>query len=277
VGSVQYDPWGVPTTGTPQPFGFTGELHSAGQVSLRARWYAPGPGRFVSEDPFAGWSERPYSLHAYQYAYSNPVRWTDPSGQCTDLGFGSSIYCEPGEEPRTPAEAEALCGPKPPSHPRTGPTSICNPQRGAWEPLLKTGTIVVGGLPSLGRALPRLGRLPQIGKAGREMAQSCLGLTRLLLLSQSSIQVQADTQTQSQNRRSCDRITIPASCVQDFAQYPDTSFQCFRCATNVARKIQIANCAWSDDRLRICNRILAAWVYSSVKRQHLVTSLREHK
>jgi hypothetical protein len=29
--------------------------------------------------------------------------------------------------------------------------------------------------------------------------------------------------------------------VQDFAQYPDTSFQCFRCATNVARKIQTAN------------------------------------
>jgi hypothetical protein len=51
-------------------------------VYLRARWYAPGQGRFVSEDPFAGWATRPYSLHAYQYAYSNPVRWTDPSGRC---------------------------------------------------------------------------------------------------------------------------------------------------------------------------------------------------
>jgi RHS repeat-associated protein len=81
LGSVQYDPWGVPTAGTPQPFGFTGELHSAGQVYLRARWYAPGQGRFVSEDPFVGFPEMPYSLHAYQYAYSNPVRWTDPSGE----------------------------------------------------------------------------------------------------------------------------------------------------------------------------------------------------
>ncbi len=81
VGSVQYDPWGVPTAGTPQPFGFTGELHSAGQVYLRARWYAPGQGRFVSEDPFAGFPEIPYSLHAYQYGYSNPVRWTDPTGE----------------------------------------------------------------------------------------------------------------------------------------------------------------------------------------------------
>jgi hypothetical protein len=27
----------------------------------------------------------PYSLHAYQYAYSNPVMWTDPSGECAHL------------------------------------------------------------------------------------------------------------------------------------------------------------------------------------------------
>jgi RHS repeat-associated protein len=72
----------VPTAGTPQPFGFTGEVHSAGQVYLRARWYAPGNGTFTSRDPFAGFPELPYSLHAYQYAYSNPVRWTDPSGEC---------------------------------------------------------------------------------------------------------------------------------------------------------------------------------------------------
>jgi len=81
VGSVQYDPWGTPQDTLSAPFGFTGELHSAGQVYLRARWYAPGQGTFISEDPFAGWATRPYSLHAYQYAYSNPVRWTDPSGE----------------------------------------------------------------------------------------------------------------------------------------------------------------------------------------------------
>jgi len=95
LGSVQYDPWGVPTVGTPQPFGFTGELHSAGQVYLRARWYAPGQGTFTSRDPFAGFPEMPYSLHAYQYAYSNPVRWTDPSGEnpaaCALTGPGTGI------------------------------------------------------------------------------------------------------------------------------------------------------------------------------------------
>jgi RHS repeat-associated protein len=85
LGSVQYDPWGVPTAGTPQPFGFTGEVHNAGQVYLRARWYAPGNGTFTSRDPFAGWAERPYSLHPYQYGYSNPLRWTDASGKQPSL------------------------------------------------------------------------------------------------------------------------------------------------------------------------------------------------
>jgi RHS repeat-associated protein len=81
VGSIAYDPWGVPTAGTlSTPFGFTGELHSAGQVYLRARWYAPGQGTFTSSDPFAGFPETPYSLHPYQYAYSNPIHLVDPSG-----------------------------------------------------------------------------------------------------------------------------------------------------------------------------------------------------
>jgi len=81
LATTNYDPWGTPQDTLSAPFGFTGELHNAGQVYLRARWYAPGQGRFVSEDPFVGFPELPYSLHAYQYAYSNPVRWTDPSGE----------------------------------------------------------------------------------------------------------------------------------------------------------------------------------------------------
>gem|GEM_PF-3891141 len=101
LGSMQYDPWGVPTAGTPQPFGFTGELHSAGQVYLRARWYAPGQGTFTSRDPFAGFPEMPYSLHAYQYAYSNPVRWTDPTGEnplaCVPIALVDSPVLGPAD------------------------------------------------------------------------------------------------------------------------------------------------------------------------------------
>jgi RHS repeat-associated protein len=71
----------VPQGNLIAPFGFTGELQdSAGMVHLRARWYDAGAGRFHARDPFAGWAEQPYSTHYYQYAYSDPVFYTDPSG-----------------------------------------------------------------------------------------------------------------------------------------------------------------------------------------------------
>ena len=73
---------GHPTAGSTEPFGFTGELHDGDLVHLRARWYHPNLGTFTSRDPFAGFDTQPYSLHPYQYAYSNPVLWTDPSGRC---------------------------------------------------------------------------------------------------------------------------------------------------------------------------------------------------
>ncbi len=94
AGAVQsttsYDPWDVPVPpvvppgvggGSPAPFGFTGELHDGDLVHLRARWYHPSIGTFTSRDPFAGFDTLPYSLHPYQYAYSNPVLLTDPSGE----------------------------------------------------------------------------------------------------------------------------------------------------------------------------------------------------
>jgi RHS repeat-associated protein len=76
-----YDPWGSPERGSVGTFGFTGELQQGDNVYLRARWYNAANGTFTSKDPFEGYSQQPYSLHPYQYAYSNPVLWTDPSGE----------------------------------------------------------------------------------------------------------------------------------------------------------------------------------------------------
>jgi RHS repeat-associated protein len=58
-------------------------------VYLRARWYHTGQARFVSRDPWAGDDTEPYSFHAYQYGYSNPVLYTDPSGNCAKRATGT--------------------------------------------------------------------------------------------------------------------------------------------------------------------------------------------
>jgi len=81
---LHYDPWGSPQDGAAPPaFGFTGELQdTSGLVYLRARWYQPHSGTLLGRDPFAGFPQQPYSLHPYQYAYADPVRRTDPSGEC---------------------------------------------------------------------------------------------------------------------------------------------------------------------------------------------------
>ena len=95
-GTVGYDPWGTPQGDLLGTFGFTGELQD-GDTSLlylRARWYDPGQSTFTSRDPFAGFPETPYSLHPYQYGYSNPVLWTDPSGRCPAPPRGSGdVIC----------------------------------------------------------------------------------------------------------------------------------------------------------------------------------------
>jgi hypothetical protein len=47
---------------------------------LRARWYDPQIGRFISADPFEGRQRDPRSLNRYSYAHSDPVHQRDPSG-----------------------------------------------------------------------------------------------------------------------------------------------------------------------------------------------------
>ncbi len=63
-------------------FQFAGEQRdeATGLDYLRARYYDPELGRFISQDPFPGYMSDPYSQHNYQYAHSNPVNNTDPTG-----------------------------------------------------------------------------------------------------------------------------------------------------------------------------------------------------
>lgn len=62
---------------------FAGEQYDAGLelYYLRARWYDPSVGRFMTQDPFPGLLAQPQTLNPYVYVVNNPVNLTDPSGE----------------------------------------------------------------------------------------------------------------------------------------------------------------------------------------------------
>ncbi|MEO0826904.1 MAG: RHS repeat-associated core domain-containing protein, partial [Cyanobacteria bacterium J06642_9] len=87
IGESDFDAFGreLRQEGTETEFQFAGEQRDnfVGLDYLRARYYDPDLGRFISRDPFSGFLDRPISLHKYQYADNNPVNNTDPSGLVT--------------------------------------------------------------------------------------------------------------------------------------------------------------------------------------------------
>ena len=84
-----YDPYGVVTqvSGAGQSaYGYTGEqTDPTGMVYLRARYYSPLEGRFLSRDSFGGVYTDPFTLNRWAYAHDNPVMLTDGSGHCDIL------------------------------------------------------------------------------------------------------------------------------------------------------------------------------------------------
>jgi len=54
-----------------------------GLYYLRARWYNPATGRFMTRDPYQGSIYDPASLHRYNYAHANPANFIDPSGRAS--------------------------------------------------------------------------------------------------------------------------------------------------------------------------------------------------
>ncbi|MCP4603808.1 MAG: RHS repeat-associated core domain-containing protein, partial [Proteobacteria bacterium] len=73
---------------------YTGEQfdEETGLYYLRARYYDPGVGRFVTQDNCSGGlgcvnPKRPLSLNKYMYAEGNPMLYVDPSGHFTTVGM----------------------------------------------------------------------------------------------------------------------------------------------------------------------------------------------
>jgi RHS repeat-associated protein len=86
--SRNYTPYGETQSEIRDPqseithYGFTGEAADAetGLIFLRARYYAPGMGRFLSRDAWRGDSQVPMSYNAWLYVMDNPIIYADPSG-----------------------------------------------------------------------------------------------------------------------------------------------------------------------------------------------------
>lgn len=78
------------STGLKQSHLYTGEYwdQDSQLLYLRARWYDPRIGRFVSADPFEGVLSNPRSLNRYSYASNNPIQATDRSGRMTTMETG---------------------------------------------------------------------------------------------------------------------------------------------------------------------------------------------
>jgi len=103
VGTVtdtyEYDAFGnqISHTGTtPNPYLYRGERYDAdlGLYYLRARWYNPATGRFMTRDPYQGSIYDPASLHRYNYARANPANFIDPSGRFATGEYGKLTFTD---------------------------------------------------------------------------------------------------------------------------------------------------------------------------------------
>jgi len=96
VNRYAYMPFGIigaEEEAVPQPFKFVGQYgvmaEPSGLYYMRARYYDPTTGRFISEDP-VGFDGGDVNL--YVYAGNNPVMFVDPSGEVINLiGFGIGV------------------------------------------------------------------------------------------------------------------------------------------------------------------------------------------
>jgi len=83
VQGYSFSPFGVPLGESGgEPYGFTGEQWDAstGLVYLRARYYQPATGRFLSKDLWTEDQLWPQALNPYVYVVNNPINLIDPSG-----------------------------------------------------------------------------------------------------------------------------------------------------------------------------------------------------
>ena len=95
--TYEYDSFGnevKPEKKDENPYRYCGEYYDkeTEEVYLRARYYEPSVGRFITRDTYTGESDEPLSLHLYTYCYNNPVDYLDDSGNCPIVDWGKFVW-----------------------------------------------------------------------------------------------------------------------------------------------------------------------------------------
>ena len=83
--TYEYDSFGnevKPDSRDDNPFRYCGEYYDkeTEEIYLRARYYQPAVGRFLTRDTYTGESDEPLSLHLYTYCGNDGVNAWDPDG-----------------------------------------------------------------------------------------------------------------------------------------------------------------------------------------------------
>ncbi len=151
----EFDPYGnsVNDSGG-DPYGYTGEWweNDIELLHLRARWYMPQDGVFLSRDPVE--SEPPY-----QYVRGNPIKYIDPSGMHPPVPEGPA---------RPPSTSEPVPGGTPvaptPYQPSPKPTSTVGTPPASPPPVSTPPPTLLPPLPS-----PPPPPLPQDTPRGRDL------------------------------------------------------------------------------------------------------------
>jgi RHS repeat-associated protein len=162
------------STGLFNPFLFQGQQYdpASGDYYLRARYYDPTVGRFLSPDPFAGLDVDPLSLHRYLYAKADPVNNVDPSGNDTigevSLTTTQGIYLQENNASTQVGAYSRVVGQI------TGRVPVYPPLPGIGTPGIGTAANPFLGPVAAGAASSLFQRLVAFGLAGSIAAPSLI-------------------------------------------------------------------------------------------------------
>lgn len=110
LASNDYSPYGREVMGSSEPIGYTGHVADPeiALVYMQQRYYDPDTAIFLSRDPVGPDANSGTHFNRYNYAYSNPYRYTDPDGRCPMcIGFIVGAVVEAAVQYATTGKVDA--------------------------------------------------------------------------------------------------------------------------------------------------------------------------